>query len=68
MAMRPRDAAQALGISPRTLWSLTQRGEIPHVRVGACVLYPTAAVMRWLEELTAHPPVKRPEAAERGDA
>ena len=31
--------AQALGISERTLWTLTRSGEIPHVRVGHRVLY-----------------------------
>jgi hypothetical protein len=30
----PLRAAQALSISPRTLWTLTAAGEIPAVRVG----------------------------------
>ena len=34
LAMRPAVAARALGISPRTLWSLTTAGLIPHLRVG----------------------------------
>jgi hypothetical protein len=32
------------------------------------VLYPTAPLMRWLEERTVHPLVKRPEQAAGGDA
>lgn len=68
LAMRPKAAARAIGISERTLWTMTQRGEIPHARIGQCVIYPTAPVLRWLEEITANPPVKRPEAAEGRDA
>jgi len=63
LALRPREAARSLGLSERTLWTLTQRGEIPHARIGKCVIYPTAAIRAWLDERTAHPPVKRPDAA-----
>ena len=66
LAMRPKVAARAIGISERTLWTLTQRGDIPHSRIGGAVIYPTAAIMRWLEERTVHPIVKRPEAADGG--
>jgi excisionase family DNA binding protein len=52
LALRPRDAAKALGISPRLLWQLTHDGEIPCVRVGngkrQTVLYPTADLQTWL--------------------
>jgi Helix-turn-helix domain len=51
LALRPRDAAKALGIGQRKLWQLTQpRGPIPCVRVGACVLYPVALLQAWLAE------------------
>jgi len=50
LALRPRDAAQALGIGTRLLWTLTNRGEIPHVRLGAAVLYPVEALRRFLAE------------------
>ncbi|MBI1382102.1 MAG: helix-turn-helix domain-containing protein [Planctomycetaceae bacterium] len=52
--MRPREAAQALGISERTLWSLTRdkRNGVPHLRVGRAVLYPTAELRAWLERRT----------------
>jgi hypothetical protein len=68
LAMRPKVAARAIGVCERTLWSLTQRGEIPHARIGSAVIYPTAAVMKWLDEITTHPPVRRPEDAAGGDA
>jgi len=52
LALRPREAAKALGISPRLLWQLTHDGVIPCVRVGngkrRTVLYPTADLKDWL--------------------
>lgn len=53
LALRPREAAKALGISPRTLWGLTQpRGPIPCVRIGRgkrqTVLYPLTDLQAWL--------------------
>ena len=53
LALRPRDAATALGISPRTLWGLTApRGPIPCLRIGhgkrQTVLYPVAELQTWL--------------------
>ena len=45
LALRPREAAKALGISERMLWSLTApRGTVPAVRIGPCVLYPVTAL------------------------
>ena len=50
LALRPREAAKALGISERMLWSLTApRGTIQSVRVGSCVLYPVNALQAWLD-------------------
>lgn len=52
LALRPRDAAKALGISPRHLWQLTKDGQVPCVRVGngkrQTVLYPIAELQAWL--------------------
>lgn len=54
LALRPREAAKALGISPRLLWQLTHDGEIPCVRIGTgarkTVLYPVAMLASWLEK------------------
>jgi hypothetical protein len=55
LALRPREAAKALGISARTLWGLTApRGPIPCVRVGTgqrrTVLYPTVELQAWLSQ------------------
>jgi excisionase family DNA binding protein len=35
----PRDAARALGISTRTLWTLTHDGRLPCRRIGRLVRY-----------------------------
>jgi excisionase family DNA binding protein len=57
LALRPAEAAKALGISPRTLWSLTRDGHIPCVRLGGgkrhIVLYPVAALQTWLDSQAA---------------
>jgi len=58
LALRPREAAMALGISARTLWGLTApRGPIPCLRIGhgkrQTVLYPVAMLEQWLAEQAA---------------
>ncbi|MBX3353968.1 MAG: helix-turn-helix domain-containing protein [Phycisphaeraceae bacterium] len=42
-----------LGISERLLWTLTNAGEVPHIRLGARVLYPVKALNEWIEERTS---------------
>jgi len=44
---RPK-AAALLSISPRLLWSLTNSGEIPHIKLGRRVLYPLARLEEWI--------------------
>ena len=57
LALRPREAAKALGISPRLLWQLTKDGHIPCVRVGSgkrrTVLYPLVDLQAWLTRQAA---------------
>lgn len=48
LALRPAEAAVALGLGRRLLWELTTRGEVPHVRLGRRILYPTADLQEWL--------------------
>jgi excisionase family DNA binding protein len=47
--LRPREAAQWLKISERSLWSLTQRGELPAVRIGRSVRYDLADLVAFVE-------------------
>jgi predicted DNA-binding transcriptional regulator AlpA len=44
-----RDAARALAISERNLWSRTQTGEIPHVRIGRSVRYCVRDLEAWID-------------------
>ncbi len=49
LALRPREAAAALGIGERKLWELTApRGPIPCAKIGTCVVYPVDALRAWL--------------------
>ena len=50
LALRSREAAEAIGVSARTLWTLTKRKEVPHVRVGRVVLYPVELLRAWLRD------------------
>ena len=50
LSLRPREAAQALGICERTLWGMTRAGDIPHFKLGKSTLYPVEALREWLRE------------------
>jgi len=50
LALRPLDAAAALGISPSTLERLTKAGKIPHDQVNRLVLYRAGSLRKWLME------------------
>jgi predicted DNA-binding transcriptional regulator AlpA len=49
LAMRPRTAAKALGISERLLWDWIRRGLVPHARIGGVVVCPTDSLRDWLQ-------------------
>ena len=46
LALRPREAARALGIGERTLRQILP--EIPHVHVGSAVVIPVDLLREWL--------------------
>ena len=46
LALRPKEAAEALGIGERTLRQILP--ELPHLRVGGVVLLPVDALRGWL--------------------
>ena len=48
LAMKPRQAAKSLGISERLLWEWTNRGIVPHVRLGKRIVYPVDSLRDWL--------------------
>jgi excisionase family DNA binding protein len=45
-----QEAAEALGISERKLWGMTDSREIPHVRLGRCLRYPVRELEQWIDE------------------
>ncbi len=47
-----KEVVAATGISSRKLWSLTNSGEIPHIRVDGCLRYPVDRLQRWIEAKT----------------
>lgn len=44
-------AAAYLQISPRHLWTLTQRGEIPRIKMGRIVRYDVNALAQYVSQL-----------------
>ncbi len=48
LALRPRDAAAALGLSVSTVERLTRAGKLPCVKLGRSVLYPVAMLEEFL--------------------
>ena len=54
LALRPREAALALGIGERLLWSLTNQGVIPHVRLSSrAIVYPVDQLRAFLAQQAA---------------
>ena len=55
LALRPKDAARALGIGQRKLWELTadRTSGIPHVKFGRAILYPVDELRTWLADRAA---------------
>jgi hypothetical protein len=47
LALRPREAAASLGLCERTLRDLA---DAPRIKLGGAVLYPVAALERWLAD------------------
>ena len=48
LLLKPNEAAAALRISPRLLWSKTKLGEIPCLHIGKAVRYSPAALQEWI--------------------
>jgi predicted DNA-binding transcriptional regulator AlpA len=49
LLLRANDAAKALGVCRRTLFTLTQRGELPAIKQqGGAVSYEVAELRNWI--------------------
>lgn len=55
MLLTEAEAAVALGISRRTLWTLRNDGKIPFVRIGKCIRYPVQALKEWVDNQNQGP-------------
>jgi excisionase family DNA binding protein len=49
--LTPKEAAAALGISPRKLWSLTASSDVACVRIGRAVRYDAADLAEFVQTL-----------------
>lgn len=52
LALRPRQAAEAIGVSESTLERWTKERGIPVIRLDRAVLYPVREVADWLTSKT----------------
>jgi len=50
LLLTPKQAAEALAISPRKLWAMTASGEISHLRIGRSVRYPIDDLRQMIED------------------
>lgn len=48
LLLRAPEAAKLLSISERTLWTLTQEGTVPHIRLRGSVRYPVEQLREWI--------------------
>ena len=62
LLLTEQEAAAALGISRRTLWTLRNTRQIPSIRIGKCVRYSVEALKNWIEQQDTNnqPPKKLP--------
>ena len=50
LLLSAREAARALSVCEKTLWTMTQRGLIPCARIGSRVLYNPESLKRFIAE------------------
>ncbi len=50
MALRPREAAEALGVCEKTLRKWMREDALPYLRVDGVVLIPCSSLEHWMEE------------------
>ena len=50
LLLSPREAAKALSICEKTLWTMTKNGDIPVIRMGRAVRYPVDKLKEWISK------------------
>ena len=53
LALRPKEAAAALGVSDRTLRDWMRNEELPYVQIGRGILIPTSELEGWMRQRLA---------------
>lgn len=53
--VKPPEAAQRLAVSERTLWELTNHGDLTCVRIGRSVRYDVLDLDAWIERQKTKP-------------
>lgn len=61
LALRPRDAAAALGVSERLLLDWRKSHGLPFVRLGETVLHPVDELRAWLRAKSLDPETPTPD-------
>ncbi len=61
LALRPRDAAAALGVSERLLLDWRKSHGLPYVRLGETVLHPVDELRAWLRAKALDPESPPPD-------
>jgi excisionase family DNA binding protein len=61
LALRPRDAAAALGVSERLLLDWRKSHGLPYVRLGETVLHPVDELRSWLRAKALDPEPPPPD-------
>ena len=49
LLLSERQAAKALGVCVRTLYGLRSKNDLPHVKIGARVMYSPADLQAWID-------------------
>lgn len=55
-----KDAAAALGICERTVWTLVKERQLPHLRVGRRLLFSRAVLEAWIAQQQITPAMASP--------
>jgi excisionase family DNA binding protein len=66
LALRLREAAKALSISPRLLSDWVKRGVIPCARIGGVIVFPVDTLRAWLQRQAEGDCANGEERAENG--
>ena len=52
LLLRPAEAAQMLGIGRTKVYELLAAGELPSIKIGACVRVPIDGLRQWIQDQT----------------